>query len=155
MNNKKNLKLSAFKTATLGVLIDALQRILDRRAKAAKGCDHWHDEDGFRRDINVPVTFGVAGIAPAGMHSYRGWYDHLALGVGDDGYNEASMLVEFLAAIKSADGTIFEGYKGGNYEMNLETPVWVANYGRCTNTAIVDVVEGDYEVVLVIERVEV
>ena len=34
-----------------------------------------------------------------------------------------------LAMCKGAMGEVFQGYKGGDYQMGRNTPVWIANYG--------------------------
>ena len=60
-------------------------------------------------------------------HSYRGYYSDLAFEL----CNEKRTVAEVLAMAKDCMGETFEGYKGGNFDMNLSTPVWVADYGSC------------------------
>jgi hypothetical protein len=37
-----------------------------------------------------------------------------------------------------------EGYKGGDYILNKEDPLFIANYGESNNcTAIIDIIESD------------
>lgn len=60
-------------------------------------------------------------------HSYRGYYQDLAfeLNVGTMTVTQAlEMCYECL-------GEKFQGYKGGEYAMIRDTPIWIANYGHC------------------------
>lgn len=61
------------------------------------------------------------------IDSYRGHYDHLAIG-GQDGPRKAS---SFLEELRSCLGKEFKGYKGGEFIMNKNTPIWVADYSCC------------------------
>ena len=56
---------------------------------------------------------------------------------------------EFLKMLKECIGKEFYGYKGGTFRMNKHTPVWVANYGRSGSTAVIEVVDNGYEVILI------
>lgn len=91
--------------------------------------------------------------APGRLHSYRGGYDHLALEAAE-GYREeflgwhprdtvGSLLVEARAAL----GSRFEGYKGGEYLMGADTPIWVADDGESTGWGLmaIDEVDADEE----------
>jgi hypothetical protein len=46
---------------------------------------------------------------------------------------------DFLATLNDAVGKRFTGYKGGEYIMDADTPLWVANNGETGGTAVVDV----------------
>lgn len=73
----------------------------------------------------MPAGAEVANLREA--HSYRGYYSDLAF-ERDLGTRPASKL---LSECKAALGNTFCGYKGGDYVMDAETPVWVAYYGSC------------------------
>jgi hypothetical protein len=60
-------------------------------------------------------------------HSYRGYYSDLAFEPSGD----PVLVGDLLQECKSAMGKVFEGYKGGDYMMGENTPVWVASYGCC------------------------
>ena len=60
-------------------------------------------------------------------HSYRGYYADLAFEIDSRERLACEVLVD---AIDSLDKT-FEGYKGGNYIMASDAPVWIASYGCC------------------------
>lgn len=59
------------------------------------------------------------------LDSYRGYYEDLAIEPNETGVN----VVEFITTCEKANGGTFHGYKGGDFVMNLETPVFVAYYG--------------------------
>jgi hypothetical protein len=59
-------------------------------------------------------------------HSYRGYYEDLAF--------EPTVVVYTIATIisrieKTCMGQVFHGYKGGEFAMHRNTPLWIANYG--------------------------
>jgi hypothetical protein len=95
---------------------------------------------------NLSVTFDFGRLVPTELDSYRGYYDHLALGFAEESRISCG---ELLARLNAAVGTTFGGWKGGEYTMYEDTPVWAANPGRSTDTAIVDVVKQHGRVVLV------
>ena len=59
------------------------------------------------------------------LDSYRGYYEDLAIEPSETGVN----VVEFIKACEEADGETFTGYKGGDFTMDLDTPIFVAYYG--------------------------
>lgn len=60
-------------------------------------------------------------------HSYRGYYSDLAF----EKTKEPTTAGKALVMVQECMGEIFEGYKGGEYVMSRNTPVWIANYGSC------------------------
>ena len=60
-------------------------------------------------------------------HSYRGYYSDLAFERGDQECTAGKLLQR----CRGAMGREFTGYKGGDYLMGENTPVWVAHYGCC------------------------
>lgn len=66
----------------------------------------------------------MEGIGDA--HSYRGYYSDLAFE-----RCEKRKVADVLKDAKECVGETFEGYRGGDYEMGRNTPVWIANYGDC------------------------
>ena len=74
-------------------------------------------------------------------HSYRGYYCDLAFERG-----EGRMLAsDALILCKDAMGEIFEGYKGGDYQMGRNTPVWIADYGSCGQKIVNVLDDGSFE----------
>lgn len=105
------------KPMTLGELIDTLSR---------KDPEDW-------------LLLDFVHFQPSGdVHSYRGDYSQLAIGYRSGGDMTVGAMLEKL---KAADGAMFYGYKGGEYVMDRDTPVFVANHNESGGTAIVDVKE--------------
>lgn len=59
------------------------------------------------------------------LDSYRGHYCDLAF----EPSMELRSVRDLLNVCYSAMGRVFEGYKGGDYLMGENTPLWVASYG--------------------------
>lgn len=66
-------------------------------------------------------------------HSYRGYYDDLAFAPGKEAGSCCGLLYD--ACLRAATNH-YEGYKGGNYLYDNETPLWFAQWGE-TGRAIV------------------
>ena len=73
---------------------------------------------------SLPPHAPVAGLGEP--MSYRGYYSDLALDVVADRRVDAAVL---LAEARAAMGAVFEGYKGGDFPMHANSPVWVSGYG--------------------------
>ncbi len=99
------------------------------------------------REKEPSVQFDFEYIVPSGIDSWRGSYNELCIHFSVDG--TAPKLSDFIKMLKDAVGKEFTGYKGGEFTMTRHTPVWVANYGNSGNTAVIDVVDGGYFVMLV------
>jgi len=84
--------------------------------------------------LETRVFFDRFGLVPTSFNSYRGYYDHLALGFELEGIVMADELAE---RAKQAIGKTFGGWKGGEYTMSRHTPLWASNTGRVTRTKIV------------------
>lgn len=59
-------------------------------------------------------------------HSDRGSYDELAFTP-----EPKTTIGEMLSYAKSAEGCVFEGWKGGDFLMTRETPVYIGECGTC------------------------
>jgi hypothetical protein len=86
---------------------------------------------------------------PGSASSYRGYYSDLAFEPTAEPITVGALLAECEAAL----GRPFTGYKGGEFPMEADTPLWVAPYGHSGGRAIVDVQETDGAVTLVIKQV--
>ena len=82
---------------------------------------------------------------PGYLSSYRGYYEQLAVTIQS---KNLVKVAEFLKLCKKACGYVFTGYKGGEYLMDTDTPVWASNYGHASRAAIVDVIEHEDAIVL-------
>jgi len=102
---------------------------------------------------DVCFDFGTA--IPTTLDSWRGSYDELAIGYKLTGYdNEPEHMAEIkanelLLELKGAIGKEYTGWKGGEYTMSENTPVWVANSGNVGNTSIVGVLDTGWGIVLI------
>lgn len=58
-------------------------------------------------------------------HSYRGFYTDLSF----EPVESKLTASELLRVAQSCMGRVFEGYKGGDFLMGENTPLWMAEYG--------------------------
>lgn len=86
-------------------------------------------------------------VAP---HSYRGYYSDLAF----EFESGASTVGETLALVKPCLDQVFAGYKGGDYTMDADTPLWLASYGSAGGLAIISLDVKPGSVTLVAKEVE-
>lgn len=63
-------------------------------------------------------------------HSYRGYYIDLAF---EPMEGKPNSVEGALGIAKSCMGEIFTGYKGGDFQMGRNTPLFIASYGNCGN----------------------
>ena len=125
---KLDMRMSGFGTITLGGLIDALEEwcvAAEKDSKGAAGAKKLH------------VFFDWAWATPKSLDSYRGYYDHLALGFGPE--DESMSVGELLIELNGAIGKTYTGWKGGDFKMDRKTPVWIGNSGHCSGTVITGV----------------
>jgi hypothetical protein len=73
----------------------------------------------------MPPDTPICGLGE--LRSYRGYYTDLAF----EPTNRTETAAEVLKRCKAAMGKVFEGYKGGDFQMGQLTPLWVAPYGVC------------------------
>lgn len=90
-------------------------------------------------DEPVWVDTPLGWLRPRRLHSYRGFYDQLAVTVsieyGTDQLT-ATRLYGLLSEALEGERT-FEGYKGGTYRMGPDTYVWVTlDYSRTSSLVL-------------------
>lgn len=124
--------LSKSDQLTLGELILKLEPIVEKQKE---------------REDEAEVKYDFEYLYPTRIDSWRGSYDELALNFESGG--NYMKVTDFLKMLKEALGKEFTGYKGGEFYMNKNTPVWVANYGNSGNTAVIDVVDDGYQIILI------
>jgi hypothetical protein len=103
---------------TLGELIDQLRAI------------------DITDDCEIEFAFGH--MVPTMCDSWRGSYNELAIGYAH--YNDVKTppkAIDFIQHLEATVGTVFEGWKGGEYEMTQSTPVWAANPGEAPQTGVI------------------
>lgn len=132
-NEITHARCSALGVITLGELI--------RKLKQAKP--------------EAEVVYDFCRLQPTELMSYRGFYDQLALGWRADVHDQPDMTAKFLLEhCEAAIGATYQGYKGGDYEMDANTAVWVDNWGEWTSTGITKVIIDDSQVILKTKRLE-
>lgn len=92
----------------------------------------------------LPVVFDDGVWWPVDLDSWRGSYCELALSYTKE--EEKWTVACVLKMLKDALGETFQGYKGGDYLMGKNTPVWVASYGSSHGFDRND--NGDYQAVV-------
>lgn len=97
-----------------------------------------------RINPGASVRYDFGPFTPKGLDSYRGYYEQLALGHGE----EKITVSQLLALLRDAVGKTFTGWKGGDYDMGESTHMWVANRGECHSTAIVGIIDCEYQAVI-------
>lgn len=85
------------------------------------------------------ITYDWAFAKPTVLDSWRGSYAELAIGYDMEGDYYATCAHQFLEKLKSAVEETFTGYKGGNFTMTKNTPLWVSNYSETGNTQVVGI----------------
>ena len=83
------------------------------------------------------------------LHSYRGYYDHLAFAPS----NNIRTIGEVIEDAKMAIGKTFSGWKGGEFKMTINTPLWVSAVGAVSHKAISGLKIKDNNVILKVRRV--
>lgn len=100
------------------------------------------------------VCFDFGTAEPFGLSSWRGDYSELGVNYRLSGYDNEDnhfgecKADEFLHELKEANGKEFTGWKGGEFKMHLDTPLWVANSGNGSHTAIVGVYDEGFQLVI-------
>ena len=111
--------------------------------------------DGLKRlPQDQPVYYDFARFVPTSLESYRGYYEDLALGYRERDARDART-GNLCTACMDAVGRLYTGYKGGNYRMVRDTPIWVANRGEAVGTYLVGVRTNDYATILLTATDEV
>jgi hypothetical protein len=109
--------------------------------------------EGCEKDVNVVYDFGY--MCPTSIDSWRGSYSELALNYESFKSEDKELTRDrFIVMLKDAVGKTFTGYKGGDFTMTEETPIWVANYGESCNTAVVGVHDAGWQIVILTAYLE-
>jgi hypothetical protein len=135
------------------------QLSLGKFIEELEGCGlKWMSGDE-EKDKGVCFDFGSA--IPTTLHSWRGSYSELALGYEFSGYdrNSEDHFVEktvnaLLKELKEAIGKSFYGWKGGEFVMDENTPVWVSNSGNSSNTGVIGVLDDGFRSIIITQYME-
>ena len=88
------------------------------------------------------VSFDSGGY-PTEPHSYRGYYERLAL----QPVGGPTTAADVIALLNVADGETYQGYKGGDFTMGGHTFLHMAHYGYCGPQIVGLRVEDDQAVI--------
>ena len=82
---------------------------------------------------DAEILFEDGAVPESYVRSYRGYFHHAAIGVAlGRGENPPPVLVsDVLRGVKFAMHDVVYGYKGGEYQLYPDVPVWYADYGVC------------------------
>lgn len=100
-------------------------------------------------DDDLPVEFSEGGF-PTDPHSYRGYYCDLAL----ESTDEEVVVADLQETLEDVHGSELTGYKGGQFEMGTNTPLWQSEWGNSNGPPIEDAEVEDDRVVLVLGEPE-
>ena len=132
-----------------------IQKLLDSMSEVARAeRSRYHVTLGnmiaelIKVAADTPVEFSH-GHSPGTPHSYRGYYSDLSFEPGSDPITAGDLLKVCTTAL----GTTFKGYKGGDFRMGPNTPLWAATYG-CTGPAIVALTATLEKVILTTKDIE-
>ena len=85
------------------------------------------------------TTQKIHGLADE-LDSYRGYYSDLAIYPSDG----ECTVGELLSRCREAMGGCFDGYKGGDYYMTANTPIWISSYGLASGDRLMSLdIESD------------
>ena len=103
-----------------------------------------------QREADQGVRFDFCDLKPnpKQIDSYRGFYEHVAIGFLPPDSGEDVLVGQLLEALKAKVGTAMEGYKGGDYTMDASCPLWVANWGHSHGTAILGLEREEYAAII-------
>lgn len=125
IGQERKIEFLESKQISLGKLIEIIEKLLGSN----------------KVDGDSSVYFDFADYSPTGLSSWRGIYSELAITYG---YKEVAVVIDFLTQLKQSIDKVFNGWKGGDFKMNKDTPIWVANPGRCHNTGVIGACASEY-----------
>lgn len=95
---------------------------------------------------NLPLQKLIENIGEP--HSYRGYYEDLAF-EKEVGVRTVESLLGELKGI--CLNNTFEGYKGGYFFMDADTPLWIASYGS-SGVKIIDLVDDGTTILFITKK---
>lgn len=96
-----------------------------------EGSDEWHYLPDW---VKAPGRCAIKRGS-----SYRGYYEDFAF--SPEELMQAWTVADLLKYCCEILGSTEIGYKGGNYVMKEDTPLWVSEYGDCDRVAMISVEE--------------
>lgn len=101
-------------------------------------------------DAGLRVVCSDNQDAPGEAMSYRGYYSDLAFEPTAEPVTAGALLARCEAALD----TEMTGYKGGEFRMGADVPLWVSAYGSASGRAVMDLIVVGDAAALVIKQIE-
>jgi hypothetical protein len=79
------------------------------------------------KNKDLPLFIDIMDKRPADIDSWRGIYAELA--IATEGHSSPTV-ADGISMLQAAVGKTYHGYKGGDFTMSKNTPVWLAEYGE-------------------------
>lgn len=95
-------------------------------------------EDLSKYPENASVVIGPFNLYPTEFCSYRGYYSDLSLDYTLERFQGLNC-GQLLEKAKESVGKVFQGYKGGDFEMTKHSVIWLSNYGSSTDVILTGV----------------
>ena len=133
---------------SIEVIMSAVDAMADAECRANDQMTLGDLLDFLKEDSKKVVKLDT-GCFAGNLSSYRGFYRMLAVECRGTPITEAQFRMQCEAAV----GAVFQGYKGGDFEMSRDTFVWAAHHGE-TGDRIVDVDRGNDSITLITARYE-
>lgn len=105
--------------------------------------------EGFADELIVHYDFDE-NYYPSSPASYRGYYSDLSFPPSESVMTASNLL----SLAKGAIGSEFYGYKGGDFLMHVDTPLWASPYGSANGIAIMDIAQKDGKLVLITKVID-
>ena len=96
------------------------------------------------------IRFDYEDKAPGNPHSYRGYYSDLSFEPCQ--IDESAKVGSFLKDLKDSLNKEFTGWKGGDFFMGENTPLWVATEGDC-GRAIIDICHSEEGLIITTKEI--
>ena len=94
------------------------------------------------------VYFDFCQLVPRSFHSYRGYYEDLQLDWRVENSWETLECKDFLILCKEQLNSVHTGWKGGDFRMTENTPIWVGEVGKATHVMLTEILHDSYLVML-------
>jgi hypothetical protein len=100
--------------------MNSAQQSMRKESEQFTLCDLIERLEQLPQDLLIPL--GVEAM------SYRGYYCDVAF---SPLLNTSFTVAHVLRTAERTVDKVLTGYKGGDFKMDLDTPVWIAHYGSC------------------------
>ena len=112
-----------------------------------------NDLKKYKDDYKINSVEFEDGTKPVEFDSWRGSYCELSLTFTSDESYRIFPMTMYQKAF-NANGSMFFGYKGGEFVMDLDTPIHKANYGECGYEKIIGVKKENDKLIICVRNDE-